>query len=295
LAKMYGLFFNNNSGDGKGKKIAEDLHKLLSKQHISDILITGKDADDAIEKVKQTLPQIDVLVIIGGDGSINLAMTAMIQTNADLPVGIVPAGTVNNFAKRYSIPLNIDESLQLIAGQHSTRRVGIAVCNKTKAIVSSLTFGNLADISNEVRQEEKRKFGKIVYLFKAVKHIGKNKSIEIRFSLDNSIDEVMKTWFALITTTKSIGGHVYDDSSPDKMHISLLHNIGLRQVLPYLFFALTGHLKNSKSIDHFEAKHAEIKSVNNQTIQTRIDGDESINLPIQIEYRRNRIELFIDN
>lgn len=295
MTKTFGVFFNGNSGDGKGEQIAEHLHKLLKKRHISYVPITGKDADDAIEKVKETLLQIDALVIIGGDGSINLAMTAMIRANADLPVAIVPAGTVNNFAKRYNIPLNVDESLRLISGQHSTRRVGIAVCNKNKAIVSSLTFGNLADISNEVRQEEKRKYGKMVYLLKAMKHIGKNKSFEIRFSLDNNFDEVMKTWFALITTTKSIGGHVYDDSTPEAMHISLLHNIGFRQVLPYLFFAITGHLKDSKSIARFEATHAVIKPLNNEPVQTRIDGDESINLPIQIEYKRNRIELFVDN
>lgn len=291
MPKTYGIFFNGNSGDGKGEDIARQLRDSLIKNHHEPFLITGKNSDDAVKSVKEALSQIDVLVVIGGDGTINLAMTALIQTNSTLPVGIVPAGTVNNFAKRFHLPLDTEAAINLVVGLDQTRTVGIATCNGEKAIISSLTFGNLTDISNDVRQEEKRKFGKIIYLGKALKHIGKDKSLKVKMTLGGKPSQMLKIWFALITTTKSVGGHVYAESAPDKMHISILNNINLRKVVSYVYFAFTGRLGDSKSVEYLTNKSARFEPLNHEDIKTRIDGDESLSLPVDIKYRPDFITL----
>ncbi|MCP0887487.1 diacylglycerol kinase [Ligilactobacillus sp. WILCCON 0076] len=289
----YGIFFNGNSGKGEAKKIATNLAKLLKVHLIEPLLLSSTNVKDAITTIKNALPKLDTLIIIGGDGTINVAITALIQAKKFLPIGIIPAGTVNNFARRYNIPLDITAAMQLLVENHEQRQVGFAICNNTKAVVSSLTFGNLADISNQVRQQEKRKFGKIIYLIKAVKHIGKDKSFLIHYQSEDGTDQILKTWFALITTTKSIGGHVYSTSSPNKMHISLLNNIGIKQVLPYCFFALTGRLNNSKSITQFEVENIKISAIHNRKITTRIDGDKALDLPIEVSYRSKELSLFV--
>ncbi len=293
MDKSYGIFYNVASGSGLGLEIARKLKLQLIVRQIECHDLSADSVDAAIVKIKQALPKLTALIVIGGDGTLNVAMTAMIQAGADVPVGLIPAGTINNFATRYHIPADFDEAIRLIVHDHHLRRVGIATCNETKAIVSSLTFGNLADISNGVRQEEKRRFGKIVYLAKAIQHIGKDKSFLIHYRLSDGTDRVFKTWFALITTTKSIGGYNYNEETPGKMQLSLLHNIGLGQVVPYVFFALTGKLRESKAISEFEITQALIGARKGERVMTRIDGDEAQALPIKVDFHPKRVCLMV--
>ena len=126
-----------------------------------------------------------------------------------------------------------------------------------------------------------------------MRHAGRNRSLPIRYQLEEQPGQILKTWFALITTTKSIGGHVYRDSATGKMALSLLNNIGWRQVMPYIWFALTGNLQNSKSIKHFDVKRLRLTSPNGQVITTRIDGDQGDKLPLDLEYAAERFDLIV--
>lgn len=292
--KTYGIFYNENSGSGEAKKIAHRLASSFDEVNCLNEYLVADTVDKVINKIKKSLDHIDTLVVIGGDGTINIGITAMIQAKQSVNLAVIPSGTVNNFARYYQIPTDIDAAIELIIKEHSDLNVGIISCNKEKTVISSLTFGNLADISNGVRQQEKRKFGKIIYVAKAIKHIGRNKSFKIKYVFDDGTNETLKTWFTLITTIKSVGGHIYTESAPNKMHMSILHNIGFRQLLPYVWFSLTGKLSASKSITQYHVSTAHIDSVNeNQSITTRIDGDKSVSLPIDLEYLPDYLTLTV--
>ncbi|MCS6155618.1 diacylglycerol/lipid kinase family protein [Lactiplantibacillus plantarum] len=293
MATTYGIFYNGQAGNGQAATVAHQTAQALSNHGIESQLLTTPGIPRAIALIKQTLPQLSALIVIGGDGTLNVAMTALIQAEAHIRIGVIPMGTVNNFATRYQLPTDPQAAIELICTQPATQAVGMLVCNQRRAVVSSLTFGNLADISNEVRQSEKQRFGKLSYLYRAIRHIGHNKSLPIRYQFKHEGSHTLKTWFCLITTTKSVGGHVYSASAPGKMHISLLNNIGWRQVIPYFWFALTGNLQNSKAITQLTATSAQITSATGQAVTTRIDGDPAVKLPIELTYLTDRFELIV--
>lgn len=293
MSITYGIFYNGQAGQGQAATVAHQAAQALAKHHIQTQLLTTPGIPRAIALIKQTLPQLSALIIIGGDGTLNVAMTALLQANASIQIGVIPMGTVNNFAKRYHLPTDPTAAMDLICQRPALQSVGILACNQRRAVVSSLTFGNLADISNEVRQTEKQRFGKLSYLYRAIKHIGKNKSLPIRYQFKHAGSRTLKTWFCLITTTKSVGGHTYSASAPGKMHLSLLNNIGWRQVLPYLWFAWTGNLQNSQSITQLTATDVRITSVSGQAVTTRIDGDPALKLPIELNYLADRFDLIV--
>lgn len=291
MATTYGIFFNNNAGDGKAKDAAELLKRKLMQQSIDSKFISGEDAQDSENKLIEALPKLEGLVAIGGDGTLNLAMTGLIKAKSKVPFGVIPSGTVNNFAKRFEIPQNIDAAIEVILGNRK-KLVGIAKCDNNQAIVSSLTIGNLADLSNEVRQKDKQKLGKIVYLLEAIKRIGKNKSYLIEYNISGKRKK-LKTWFALLTTTSSIGGHIYSDSAPGKLHLSILNNINIKQIIPYIYFSLTGKLNNSKSITYLTMDKICLKSLDQKKVVARIDGDEGPELPLEITYLDDFLNLFV--
>jgi diacylglycerol kinase family enzyme len=65
----------------------------------------------------------EALVAAGGDGTVS--GLAPVSLGSDIPLGILPLGTLNHFAKDVGIPLNLDAALEVIlAGRTRTVVVG---------------------------------------------------------------------------------------------------------------------------------------------------------------------------
>lgn len=289
--KPYGIFFNPNAGSGESEKIANQLKTSLAANDIDSFFITGKDADEAIEAVMESLEKIDSLVSIGGDGSLNIVGTAFIRSGKTVPLGIIPGGTINNFAKRWNISLDTQEAINTIINK-KTRKVSIGKCND-QAIISSFTFGELADISNEVRQSEKRKYGLVVYPYKALKHIGKKTSYLVRYKTEKETQE-LKTWVALVTTTSYIGGLPYVAHDENSFNMSILNNMSFSKLLAYGRLAFTGKLKGKKSLTYINAEKIELTNLeSNKEIKSRIDGDPGPSLPLTLEWQKDLIDLIV--
>jgi diacylglycerol kinase family enzyme len=69
---------------------------------------------------------IDAVVVGGGDGSIRTV--AAVLTDTDIPLGILPLGTLNHFAKDLGIPNELDGAIAIIS-EGLKRRVDVAEVN----------------------------------------------------------------------------------------------------------------------------------------------------------------------
>ncbi len=289
--KTYGIFFNPNAGDGKSEEIAKLLKEELRKIQIESKFLTAPSEELAIEKIMTSLETLDGMVVIGGDGTLNCVGTAFIRSQKSIPLGIIPGGTINNFAKRWHIPLNVEEAIKVII-EGKTRKISIGKCHD-RAIISSFTFGRLADMSNDVRQSEKQKYGLIVYPYQALKHIGRKTSYLIRYKTEKETKE-LKTWVALATTTSYVGGLHYTIHDANAFHVSILNNMSFSKVLTYLRYAFTGELKKGKAVTYIETEKLELTNMEQGVdIQSRIDGDKGPSLPLTLEWEKDFIDLMI--
>ncbi len=288
---LYGILYNQNAGDGSAQEVSVQVQTYLKQFDIESETLTGADVDEAQATLADALPRIDGLVVIGGDGTLNLAVTTMVQAKITVPLGIMPSGTVNNFARAMQIPGDLTAALPALVGEHLTP-ADICVGNGETAVVSSLTFGNLAAIGNDVRQREKQRLGKFAYLARALKEIGRNQSLPIQYTVDDAAPETYKTWFALITTTANVGGRKYSEAKPGRMHMSVLNNMRMRKVIPYLYFAWQGRLNHSKQVTYLTPKKVTLVS-QGEAVQTRIDGDPGPSLPLTVEIMPGFLQVMV--
>ena len=124
----------NASAGAFHKTHAEDVRSTLEKafaQHNvtaeihfieSDGLRTAAETALASAKCRD----IDAVVIGGGDGSVRTLAGLLAET--DIPLGVLPLGTLNHFAKDLGIPLDIDAAAATIAAGH-TRLVDLGEVN----------------------------------------------------------------------------------------------------------------------------------------------------------------------
>lgn len=91
---------------------------------ITCVAVSGSELVDALETAAGE--GIDALIAGGGDGTISAA--AAIAWRAGLPLGVVPAGTMNLFARSLKLPLDIWKVLDVLATAE-VRHVDIATAN----------------------------------------------------------------------------------------------------------------------------------------------------------------------
>ncbi|MFD0274400.1 diacylglycerol kinase [Kitasatospora sp. NPDC127111] len=82
---------------------------------------------------------VDALVVVGGDGMINLGLQATAGT--DVPLGVVPAGTGNDHARAYGLPRDTPEAAAEVIAAGHTRAVDLG--RVTAADGTSRWFGSV--------------------------------------------------------------------------------------------------------------------------------------------------------
>ena len=122
---------------------------IVSGPDIAQAARTARDARHA-----QTGAAYDALVVAGGDGSISAAAGQL--AGNDFPLGILPFGTLNHFARDLGLPLELDAAVAVIAAQ-KIRRVDVAQLNG-RVFVNNSSVG-LYPFMVASRNAGQRRFG----------------------------------------------------------------------------------------------------------------------------------------
>lgn len=120
------------------------------------------EKDELLEEVihKQIEKGVDLVVAVGGDGTI--AMVAAGLVNTSVPLGIIPAGTWNAIARHLWLPASPTRAIALMTGKHNVRKLDMmTVGNSVHAMNMGVGFS--ARMNNDANRGEKRKMGVWAY------------------------------------------------------------------------------------------------------------------------------------
>ena len=108
---------------------------------------------------------VDCVVVGGGDGTINAAARALVDTG--LPLGVLPLGTANDFARSVGIPTDLAAAARVICEGH-TQRIDAGDVNG-HLFFNVASVGLAADLAKAITTERKRRFGRLSYAISAAK------------------------------------------------------------------------------------------------------------------------------
>jgi YegS/Rv2252/BmrU family lipid kinase len=155
----------------------------------------GWEVDSAIVKRKVDLRRaaaravkahVDVVVAVGGDGSVGMVATALAETKVAL--GIVPTGTGNLLATNLGIPHPRDEAVKtILSGRHRRIDMGrVAVDGARHDFTVACGVGFDADVIQKTGTAEKRRLGKIAYLANVLGQMGGIENVPHEITLDGA-------------------------------------------------------------------------------------------------------------
>jgi len=115
----YWLIFNPGSKGGKSRKKIKHIKALLNGNQIQYTLNQTETLSDAYRlSVEGNRLGYDVIVAIGGDGTINQVINGFFDENgtriSDAKFGVIYTGTSPDFCKSFQIPLKISEAVALL-------------------------------------------------------------------------------------------------------------------------------------------------------------------------------------
>ena len=152
------LIYNTSSGRGNIRSRVRDIQAVFKEVGI-DIKPRKIDfSKNPLEGYENT----ELVVICGGDGTINYVVNAIKSKELDPEIGIIPVGTANDFASALGMSSNVISAAQQIA-HGKLRRVDCGKVND-KYFVNILSFGVLTTTSQHTSDKEKHIVGRLAYL-----------------------------------------------------------------------------------------------------------------------------------
>jgi len=103
-AGRLGVIVNPTAGKGRGAKVGSAVIKRLHDDGHDVWDLSGHSADLALEHVRRAVATgVGAIVVVGGDGMVHLGIQEI--ANTDIPLGIIPVGTGNDFATVLGLPV----------------------------------------------------------------------------------------------------------------------------------------------------------------------------------------------
>lgn len=220
--------------------------------------------------------QVDLVIIGGGDGTLNAAIEGLIDTQ--LPLGILPLGTANDLARTLEIPTSVPKACQIIA-DGEVKRIDLGKVNG-KYFFNVASLGLSVQITQQLSGELKRRWGVLAYAIAALQVIYRVRPFKAEICyLDRSI-KVKTVQIAIGNGRFYGGGMVIDDDATIEDSKLDLYSLEIRkwwQIFPLIPAIMRGKQGNWPSVRTLEGQEIEIYTRKPHPINT--DGEITTHTP----------------
>ncbi len=176
--------YNGNAGkEAMEEKLAQTL-PILSQAIKQLIIIQTESIEDARTTCIDYASHIDLLIILGGDGTIHNCINAIAPLNERPVIAILPGGTSNDITRMLQIPQNLYQAASaIIDGKVVPIDVGKA---DDRYFLNFWGIGLVAETSQNIDNDQKKNLGVLSYFMSTLKTVGQAKSFsyELKTSSD---------------------------------------------------------------------------------------------------------------
>lgn len=196
---------NPTSGRGNIKNYIKEIRNNLEEQSMQVNIQLTKKEYNAKNIVMDYIEETDLILICGGDGTFNEAVSALMELDVkDISIAYIPMGTTNDLARSLDMPIkDISVTQKLLESKAKVLDVGKFNNNQYFCYVAA--FGVITDVAYKTSQKAKNKYGRLAYYMKAIKELIHIPTFKVRIEYD---EEELEGEFIYggITNSESIAG-----------------------------------------------------------------------------------------
>lgn len=285
--RLVSVVCNEKSGGGRAgrvlPKVARRLQDALPDAQLHVVKSTSyEQARDFTRSAALHARPGDLVVVMGGDGMAHLGLNACADTDATL--GIVPAGTGNDFARGVGVPSSVKESVEAIV-RGNTRVVDLSRLTNSSgtryvgAVVSSGYDARVNRATNDIRL----RFGPLSYGYIALRELVNFSPLRYRLVVDGEPRELDAMLVAVCNTGVFGGGmQISPDADPADglLDVTIIHKASRAKLMRLLPLTYTGGFVKDAVVERLRAKVVE---VDGDGLFAMGDGEEMGDVPVTVE------------
>lgn len=254
---------------------------------------TGNEDLPAI--VRQAVQDGAGLVIAsGGDGTISLTATGLIGT--DIPLGILPSGTGNLFARDIAIPFVPERALDLMTGEHDLMETDVMLAFG-RVLVLNLSVGLSAQTILLTEREKKQRYGMLAYVGSVFANLLGTRLHTFRLDVDGQAykfraSELMVTNSSLIGLRHFPLQGITVQPDDGKIDIFFIRARTLLNWLGVLGNIITLHPERNRRFIHLVGQKS-VKIESSHTLIVQGDGELLGQTPVEVQVLPKRLRIII--
>lgn len=195
--------YNPHAGKERIRSNLLDIIDIFTKAGYEVTAHPTQKQGDAIEATLKKAHKYEILVCCGGDGTLDEVVTGMMKRTYRIPIGYIPAGTTNDFARSLGIPGNMMKAAQnIVAGDKFACDIGSF---NSDTFVYIAAFGLFTDVSYETDQNVKNVLGHLAYILEGAKRLNKYPSYHLRVTANGETMEE-DFMYGMVSNSRSAGG-----------------------------------------------------------------------------------------
>lgn len=283
--KKVKIIYNPSSGRQSTERRLDRLCKLLLDDgYLIGKFITQKKNDAMLETMKTCNEDWDIIVVSGGDGTVNEVAKGIANSNKKVPVAILSSGTVNDFANFMKIPKNINEFYDMIK-REETIDVDLGKVND-EYFVNVAAGGLLSNVAYQVPIETKMVLGRMAYYIEGLREITQSTFEPIKVNIESEQylkDEEIILF--LVSNSSSIGGFKKLAPKADVLDglldVIIIKKSGVQDLANIFLNIFSGEHINHPNVVYFKSKSITVST--KEDIPIDIDGEYGGKLPATFE------------
>ncbi len=181
------LIFNPTAGRGKLKSKLFDIINTFVKYGYKVTVFPTQTKGDATVIVTKESEFYDLLVCGGGDGTLNEVISGQMYSGKSIPIGYIPAGSMNDVAHSLKISREIKKAVgNIITGAPKAMDIGKF---NDKYFIYVAAFGAFTDVPYMTSQSNKNFMGILSYYLEGIKRLSDLKTKHVKVLYDNKVIE----------------------------------------------------------------------------------------------------------
>jgi len=278
--KHVALLVNPTSGRGAGAKIAPVVARRLRDAGIEVAELITTSAEDVPPRTRAAIRTLaDAVVLVGGDGTVHQVVQEM--AGSGMPLGLIPAGTGNDFARALGIPLGDPAAAanRVIAG--ATRDVDLLKAKDE--LITTIVASGFDSLVNERANRMRWPKGQARYTVATFAELRTFKPLKYTVTIDGEVHET-EAMLVAVGTCPSYGGGLricegasIEDGLLDVTIIKPVSRLTLLQMFPKL--PKGTHIPHP-AVVQLQGRTVRLEAVG---VKAYADGEPLSALPVDIE------------
>jgi len=183
-----------------------------------DLIEPIAPGDDVPQLILKHAPHVDMIVLGGGDGTINRSLKSLLKVQ--LPLGIIPLGTANDLARTLQLPTDLRAACEVILAGHR-KSIDVGRVND-RPFLNVASIGVSVSVTRRLSQGAKSRWGVLAYIWAAMGAMlhGRPFTVEI---ISSAGRRTTKTWQVAVGNGRNYGGGltIHTDAKIDDGRLDL--------------------------------------------------------------------------